>query len=153
MVVNQILSVSPITGKTVKILPFYILYAIFFTTPTSNRTCIQLPIPPQSFTYTHLYRNLEPMRKKFCLADGPFTGARRRKKAWCSTAHFHRCLHAFSLCNLEIGMRVLMIKNMGCKMGRKYTIRRSSWTKYVTCKEATRNIHINSNRRSKQRIY
>lgn len=55
------------------------------------------------------YLNLDPILKKFCLALGPFTGACNRKKPWCSTAHFHRCLHAFSLCNLYeyVNMKVL----------------------------------------------
>ena len=44
-----------------------------------------------------LYLNLEPIRKKFWRAEGPLTGALNRKKLWCSTAHFHKCLVAFSL--------------------------------------------------------
>ena len=46
----------------------------------------------------YLYLNREPILKKFCLALLPLTGPFSRKKAWCSMAHFHRCLAAFSLC-------------------------------------------------------
>ena len=45
-----------------------------------------------------LYLNRDPILKKFCLALLPLTGPFSRKKAWCSMAHFHRCLAAFSLC-------------------------------------------------------
>ena len=48
---------------------------------------------------TNLYLNLDPILKKFCLAFLSLTGFLSRKKAWCSTAHFHRCLQAFSLGN------------------------------------------------------
>ena len=44
------------------------------------------------------YLNLDPILKKFCRAEGPFTGALNLKNAWCSMAHFHKCLQAFSLC-------------------------------------------------------
>ena len=70
-----------------------------------------------------LNRNRDPIRKKFCLAFGPLTGALSLKiikflggmchqqqqkhlktlskesylkNEWCSTEHFHRCLQAFS---------------------------------------------------------
>ena len=49
----------------------------------------------------YLYLNLEPILKKFCLPVWPLTGPLSLKKAWCSTAHFHKCLHAFSLVNLN----------------------------------------------------
>ena len=45
------------------------------------------------------YLNLDPILKKFCLAFGPLVVALSLKKVWCSTAHFHRCLHAFSFRN------------------------------------------------------
>jgi hypothetical protein len=40
-----------------------------------------------------------------------------------------------------------MIKNTGCDMGRKYTVRRPSCTEDVTCKKATRNVHTHLSRR------
>lgn len=48
----------------------------------------------------YLYLNLEPILKKFCLPEGALVEALSLKKEWCSTAHFHKCLHAFSLSNL-----------------------------------------------------
>ena len=42
------------------------------------------------------------MRKKFWRVLWALTGPFRRKKAWCSTAHFHKCFAAFSLCSLFI---------------------------------------------------
>ena len=39
-----------------------------------------------------LYLNLDPMRMNPCLSSRCLTGPRSLKKAWCSTAHFQRCL-------------------------------------------------------------
>lgn len=43
---------------------------------------LALVLPATAFwnSVLPLYLNLDPIRKKFCLALGPFTGARRRKK-------------------------------------------------------------------------
>jgi len=46
--------------------------------------------------FGHLYRKRDPMRKKFCRPVVGLAGDLSRKKVWCSTAHFHRCLHALS---------------------------------------------------------
>lgn len=48
-----------------------------------------------------LYLNLEPILKNVCLILVGLPGLRRRKKAWCSTALFHRCLQPLSELNLE----------------------------------------------------
>lgn len=44
---------------------------------------------------THLYLKREPILMNPERAELFWTGPRRRKKAWCSMAHFHRCLQAF----------------------------------------------------------
>lgn len=45
--------------------------------------------------HTDLYLKREPMRINPERAELFWTGPLRRKKAWCSTAHFHKCLQAF----------------------------------------------------------
>lgn len=52
---------------------------------------------PHCKVSAHLNRKREPRRMKSDLLDLPFPGVRRRKKAWCSTAHFHRCLQVRAL--------------------------------------------------------
>lgn len=42
----------------------------------------------------YLYLKREPMRMKAEWEDPFWTGPRSLKKAWCSTAHFHKCLQA-----------------------------------------------------------
>ena len=85
-------SVLPLFWIKIHLLNFMIVRILQKQVVKKNKSILK------SFTY--LYLNLEPIRKKFCLAFGPFTGAFKRKNAWCSTAHFHKCLQAFSLCNL-----------------------------------------------------
>lgn len=45
----------------------------------------------------HLNLKRDPSRMKSDLLDLLFPGVRRRKKAWCSTAHFQRCLQVLAL--------------------------------------------------------
>lgn len=48
-----------------------------------------------------LYLNRDPNRINPDRWELFWTGPRRRKKAWCSTAHFHKCLHAFGWSSLK----------------------------------------------------
>lgn len=47
----------------------------------------------------HLNRKRDPSLMKSDRFDLPFPGARSRKNAWCSTAHFQRCLQVLALSN------------------------------------------------------
>lgn len=64
------------------------------------------PQPPESSSFIillwseihpHLNRKREPRRVKSLRLLFPALGWRRRKKAWLSTAHFHRCLQHLAL--------------------------------------------------------
>lgn len=48
-----------------------------------------------------LYLNRDPSRIKLEWLEPFWTGPRRRKKAWCSIAHFHKCLQAFGWSSLN----------------------------------------------------
>lgn len=48
-----------------------------------------------------LYLNRDPSRMNPDRWEPFWTGPRSRKKAWCSTAHFHKCLQALGWSNLK----------------------------------------------------
>ena len=52
-------------------------------------------------TNIHLYLNRDPNRINPERWELFWTGPRSRKKAWCSTAHFHKCLHALGWSSLK----------------------------------------------------
>lgn len=63
---------------------------------------------------TDLYRNRDPNRMKPDRLELFWTGPRSRKKAWCSTAHFHKCLQA-------LGWSSLKTKVCSCSFPLKHT--------------------------------
>lgn len=67
--------------------------------PKWSSSIILLHSEIHCYAWVHLYLNLkrDPSRVKSLRLLFPAVGWRRRKKAWLSTAHFHRCLQLLAL--------------------------------------------------------
>lgn len=84
------------------------------TTPTQASYKEDSIFPQATFTVSstsaassHLYLKRDPMRMNPERAEFFCTGPLSLKKAWCSTAHFQRCLHA-------LGWSILKTKVCSC---------------------------------------
>lgn len=95
----------------------------------SEPTCIILV----QVSFTHnvmfygLYLNLkrEPSRVKSLWPAFPVVGCRSRKKAWLSTAHFHRCLQVLELASWNMNV---------CSCSRHCTVRKNkAKQKHASC--------------------
>lgn len=70
----------------------------------------------------HLNLKRDPSRVKSLRLALPVVGWRRRKKAWLSTAHFHRCLQLLELASWNINV---------CSCSRPCTVRKQTVSRPV----------------------
>lgn len=73
------------------------IYTLLHSQETSLPPSVETGHPRRENPSAHLNLKRDPRRMKSDLLDLLFPGVRSRKKAWCSTAHFHRCLHVLAL--------------------------------------------------------
>lgn len=83
------------------IIPPMLVFLVAMTTWLSHRlsSICQSPLHLAADSVSVLYLNLkrDPSRVKSLRLAFPVVGWRSRKKAWLSTAHFHRCLQLLEL--------------------------------------------------------